>query len=80
VAGEHAIFSMIKHHIKLLQSYFQRVLSARTALRAQLLSFCAAFGCLLIAVPAAMIGIVGQNTDWEKVLPTGMQFNCKLHR
>ncbi|TVQ11667.1 MAG: sodium:solute symporter [Balneolaceae bacterium] len=46
------------------QVYFQRVLSAKTADVAVRLSIIAGVVCLLVAIPAAMIGIVGSVTDW----------------
>ena len=47
----------------LLQVYFQRVLSAKSAARAQMLSFVAAFGCIIMAAPAALIGIIAASTS-----------------
>lgn len=44
------------------QVYFQRVLSASSATYAQLLSFLAAFGCLVMAVPSVLIGAIGAST------------------
>ncbi|XP_006011642.1 high-affinity choline transporter 1 [Latimeria chalumnae] len=48
------------------QVYFQRVLSSSSATYAQVLSFLAAFGCLLMAVPAVLIGAIGASTDWNQ--------------
>ncbi|XP_008402576.1 high-affinity choline transporter 1-like [Poecilia reticulata] len=48
------------------QVYFQRVLSASSATYAQVLSFLAAFGCLVMAVPSVLIGAIGASTDWNK--------------
>ncbi|CAH1794641.1 unnamed protein product [Owenia fusiformis] len=48
------------------QVYFQRVLSSRSAGRAQILSFVAAFGCIIMALPAVLIGAIGYSTDWNK--------------
>ncbi|XP_048387979.1 high-affinity choline transporter 1 [Stegostoma tigrinum] len=48
------------------QVYFQRVLSASSATYAQVLSFLAAFGCVVMAVPSALIGAIGASTDWNK--------------
>ncbi|XP_030055422.1 high affinity choline transporter 1 [Microcaecilia unicolor] len=48
------------------QAYFQRVLSASSATYAQVLSFLAAFGCLVMAIPSVLIGAVGASTDWNK--------------
>ena len=46
------------------QVYFQRVLSAKTAKTAVRLSILAGVICLLVAIPAAMIGIIGSVADW----------------
>jgi len=46
------------------QVYFQRVLSAKDADTAVQLSFFAAFICILAAIPASMIGMIGAVTDW----------------
>lgn len=45
-----------------LQVYFQRVLSAKTAANAQILSFVAAVGCIVMAVPAVLIGAIATET------------------
>ncbi|XP_063443929.1 high-affinity choline transporter 1-like [Mytilus trossulus] len=47
------------------QVYFQRVLSAKTAANAQILSFVAAVGCIVMALPAVLIGAIATNTDWN---------------
>ncbi|VDM58953.1 unnamed protein product [Angiostrongylus costaricensis] len=47
------------------QVYFQRVLSSRTSSGAQKLSFIAGLGCLLMAIPPALIGAIARNTDWR---------------
>lgn len=44
------------------QAYFQRVLSSSSATYAQVLSFLAAFGCLVMAIPAVLIGAIGAST------------------
>lgn len=44
------------------QVYFQRVLSSKTAGRAQLLSYVAAFGCLIMAIPPVLIGAIAKST------------------
>lgn len=44
------------------QAYFQRVLSSSSATYAQVLSFLAAFGCLVMAVPSVLIGAIGAST------------------
>ncbi|CAL8124478.1 unnamed protein product [Orchesella dallaii] len=48
------------------QIYFQRVLSSRTASGAQILSFVAAAGCFLMAIPPVIIGAIAKVTDWSK--------------
>ncbi|KAL7055628.1 hypothetical protein AAHC03_022868 [Spirometra sp. Aus1] len=48
------------------QVYFQRVLSARTAKGAQILSFLASLGCLIMALPAMLMGAIAASTDWRK--------------
>ena len=47
------------------QVYFQRVLSAKNERTAAQLSFLAAAVCIVAAVPAALIGIIGAVTDWS---------------
>ncbi|XP_052070657.1 high-affinity choline transporter 1-like [Mytilus californianus] len=47
------------------QVYFQRVLSAKTAANAQILSFVAAVGCIVMALPAVLIGAIATETDWN---------------
>lgn len=47
------------------QVYFQRVLSSRTSKGAQNLSFVAGVGCILMAIPPALIGAIARNTDWS---------------
>jgi len=44
------------------QVYFQRVLSAKSSKYAQILSFIAAFGCLVMSVPSILIGAIGAST------------------
>uniref|UniRef100_G3VA18 Solute carrier family 5 member 7 n=1 Tax=Sarcophilus harrisii TaxID=9305 RepID=G3VA18_SARHA len=77
------------------QTYFQRVLSSSSATYAQILSFLAAFGCLLIAFPAILIGAIGASTDWNKttyglphpiereeanmILPIVLQYLCPVY-
>lgn len=46
------------------QAYFQRVLSSRNASVARVLSFSAALGCFLAAIPSVVIGLITINTDW----------------
>lgn len=49
------------------QVYFQRVLSSRSAHRAQILSFVASFGCIALAIPAVLIGAAAKSADWSAV-------------
>ncbi|KAK3755104.1 hypothetical protein QZH41_017926 [Actinostola sp. cb2023] len=44
------------------QVYFQRVLACKTANTAQLVSFTGAFGCVIMTIPAVLIGAVGSST------------------
>jgi len=48
------------------QVYFQRVLSSKSANKAELLSYIAAVGCILMAVPPVLIGGIAKATDWNK--------------
>jgi high affinity choline transporter 7 len=43
------------------QVYFQRVLSSRSAAGAELLSYIAAIGCAVMAVPPILIGAIGKS-------------------
>ncbi|XP_014295815.1 high-affinity choline transporter 1 [Microplitis demolitor] len=53
------------------QVYFQRVLSSKTAGRAQLLSYVAAAGCILMAIPPVMIGAIAKGTPWNETAYRG---------
>nr|WP_234983124.1 sodium:solute symporter family protein [Salimicrobium flavidum] len=46
------------------QVYFQRVLSAKNEKTAMWLSIAAGFLCIILAVPAVMIGVAGFSADW----------------
>ncbi|CAF0850215.1 unnamed protein product [Adineta steineri] len=46
------------------QVYFQRVLSAKSAKKAMYLSFCAAVGCIVLAMPPVLIGAIAKSTNW----------------
>ena len=58
------------------QVYFQRVLAARDEQTAVRLSLIGAVGCLLMAVPAVILGAVGAVADWARQAsirrPTGL--------
>ncbi|KAK2174485.1 hypothetical protein NP493_799g05059 [Ridgeia piscesae] len=47
------------------QVYFQRVLSQKTPMRAQMMSVIAGFACILMAVPAVLLGALAKSTDWN---------------
>ncbi|WCL49106.1 sodium:solute symporter family protein [Leptospira sp. GIMC2001] len=49
------------------QVYFQRVLSAQSPKQARQLSYIAAIGCILMAIPSIIIGIAGATADWDSL-------------
>ena len=49
------------------QVYFQRVLAAKDEKTAMQFSIVAGFICIIVAVPAAMVGMVGAVTDWSSL-------------
>jgi len=51
----------------LFQGYFQRILSIKSTSIATTLSIASMFGCLILAVPSALIGVVARATDWSSV-------------
>ncbi|KAI2805083.1 hypothetical protein BLOT_004074 [Blomia tropicalis] len=53
------------------QVYFQRVLSSKSATKAQVLSYVAAFGCIIMAVPPMIVGAVARVTAWNETDFTG---------
>ncbi|XP_076044119.1 choline transporter isoform X2 [Oratosquilla oratoria] len=54
------------------QVYFQRVLSSKSGHKAQILSYVAAFGCLIMAVPPVIIGAIARATAWNET-----EFECE---
>jgi high affinity choline transporter 7 len=48
------------------QVYFQRVLSSKSAKRSQILSYVAALGCLIMAIPSIIIGGIAKATGNQK--------------
>ncbi|QHT45224.1 sodium:solute symporter [Bacillus sp. SB49] len=53
------------------QVYFQRVLSAKSEKTAMWLSITAGVICIIAAIPAVLIGVVGVNIDWASMgIPT----------
>jgi len=53
------------------QCYFQRVLSAKTATRAQVMSCVGAIFSLLIGIPSALTGAIGASTNWKNTTYPG---------
>ncbi|BES87913.1 choline transporter [Nesidiocoris tenuis] len=53
------------------QVYFQRVLSSKSAGRAQILSYVAAFGCVIMAIPPVLIGAIARSTAWNETAYKG---------
>lgn len=49
------------------QGYFQRILSIKSSSVATTLSIASMFGCLILAIPSAVIGVVARATDWSTV-------------
>ncbi|MEN7546413.1 sodium:solute symporter family protein [Rapidithrix thailandica] len=49
------------------QVYFQRVLSSKDAKTAKRLSIIAGFVCILAAIPAVLIGMIGNVVDWNAI-------------
>lgn len=60
------------------QVYFQRVLAAKDEKTAVWLSIIAGFICIIVAVPAAMIGMVGAVTDWSAIGLSGPISNASI--
>ena len=55
------------------QVYFQRVLSSKSAAGAEILSYIAAFGCIIMAVPPILIGMIAKSTG------RGCKMNCSIY-
>jgi high affinity choline transporter 7 len=60
------------------QVYFQRVLAAKNEKTAMWLSVIAGFICIIVAVPAAIIGMVGAVTDWSALGLPGPESNASI--
>ena len=59
------------------QVYFQRVLSSKSAFKAQILSYVAAFGCIIMAVPPMMVGAIARVTGTSiKLFDQIFKFVC----
>ncbi|KXJ09271.1 high-affinity choline transporter 1 isoform X2 [Exaiptasia diaphana] len=57
------------------QVYFQRVLACKNEKVAQILSFAGAFGCVIMTIPAVLIGAAGASADWTQTgfYPEGLR-------
>lgn len=53
------------------QEYFQRVLSTKSVLRAQVLSYVAAVGCVIMSIPSILIGMVAKAAAWNETTYAG---------
>lgn len=60
------------------QVYFQRVLACRDDKAASRFSVMAGIGCLVIAVPAVLIGMIGTSADWSATQATSPPENAAL--
>ncbi len=49
------------------QVYFQRVLSAKNESTAMTLSILAAFICIIAAIPAVLVGLIGHSINWTSL-------------
>ncbi|XP_078049934.1 high-affinity choline transporter 1 [Augochlora pura] len=49
------------------QGYFQRILSMKSTTMAMTLSIGSMSGCMILAFPSALIGVVARATDWSLV-------------
>ncbi|KAI0980453.1 hypothetical protein GJ496_011984 [Pomphorhynchus laevis] len=55
------------------QVYFQRVLSSRSEKRAMYISYAAAVGCVVMAIPSILIGVIAKCTDWNQTSYIGIK-------
>ena len=62
------------------QVYFQRVLSSKTAAGAELVSYIAAFGCFIMAVPPILIGAIAKSTGKynQQPFPSASKYSSYL--
>ncbi|XP_053972095.1 high-affinity choline transporter 1-like [Hylaeus volcanicus] len=49
------------------QAYFQRILSMKSTSVATTISIASMFGCMILAFPSALIGVVARATDWSLI-------------
>lgn len=61
------------------QCYYQRVLSSKSAVRAQLLSYGGGVIALMFTGPAVMFGAIARETDWAMTDYTCGKINGKIH-
>jgi Na+/proline symporter len=66
------------YSVNIFQVYFQRVLSAKSAKKAMYLSFCAAAGCILLAMPPVLIGAIAKSTSQLFVRLKFNPNNCSI--
>ena len=60
------------------QVYFQRVLSSKSASKAELTSYIAAFGCIIMAVPPVLIGGIAKVVFVIQLLSNLKQYRGNL--
>ncbi|CAG2248679.1 CHT1 [Mytilus edulis] len=58
------------------QVYFQRVLAAKSAYIAELLSYLGVIGCFIVVIPSLLVGIIATQTDWS--MTTYMSGNSSM--
>ena len=62
----------------LVQVYFQRVLSSKSASKAELTSYIAAFGCIIMAVPPVLIGGIAKVVFVIQLLSNLKQYPAEI--
>ena len=55
-----------KNTLSSFQAYFQRVLSSKSEQTAQIISIIASCGCIVLAIPAVLLGAIAKSTDWRE--------------
>ena len=60
------------------QVYFQRVLSSKSAATAEVLSYLAAFGCIIMAVPPVLIGGIAKVINIKTLISFKHYISSKL--
>ena len=60
------------------QVYFQRVLSSKSAAGAEILSYIAAFGCIIMAVPPVLIGGIAKVINIKTLISFKHYISSKL--